>query len=266
MVDVSQRSAIARGERPLFQPRNEKRKSLRASRFWPGKARSPQSSARTAAGRPPFSNASAASGSRRQGEVKSRASIYFCGRTRSAHGSSQRCPRSTRPPSPIRSSRWCSWGGRRGSERFRPLPGRTGAGGRGPGGGGDRELKGEGLHKTERGRKTARADRPGPRAGRACHAARRARVASRFQAPTPHLEKDKASGRREAAHRADDASRPQPGHAVLRSCGAYERGRRCFAGKPETVITEESLKQVYGIDVRVISWNGFRIVYPEGGA
>ena len=38
------------------------------------------------------------------------------------------------------------------------------------------------------------------------------------------------------------------------------------AGSPETVITEESLKQVYGIDVRVITWNGFRIVHPEGGA
>ena len=38
------------------------------------------------------------------------------------------------------------------------------------------------------------------------------------------------------------------------------------AGSPETVITEDSLKQVYGIDVRVISWNGFRIAYPEGGA
>jgi iron complex transport system ATP-binding protein len=37
-------------------------------------------------------------------------------------------------------------------------------------------------------------------------------------------------------------------------------------GKPQAVITEDSLKQVYGIDVRVISWNGFRIVYPEGGA
>ncbi len=38
------------------------------------------------------------------------------------------------------------------------------------------------------------------------------------------------------------------------------------AGSPETVITEESLKHVYGIDVRVISWNGFRIVHPEGDA
>ena len=38
------------------------------------------------------------------------------------------------------------------------------------------------------------------------------------------------------------------------------------AGAPQAVITEEALKQVYGIDVRVISWNGFRIVYPEGGA
>jgi hypothetical protein len=32
------------------------------------------------------------------------------------------------------------------------------------------------------------------------------------------------------------------------------------------VITEESLKHVYGIDVRVISWDGFRIVHPEGDA
>ncbi len=37
-------------------------------------------------------------------------------------------------------------------------------------------------------------------------------------------------------------------------------------GSPETVITEESLKHVYGIDVRVISWNGFRVVHPEGDA
>jgi len=34
-------------------------------------------------------------------------------------------------------------------------------------------------------------------------------------------------------------------------------------GKPEAVISEEGLKAVYGIDVRVIAWNGFRIVYPE---
>ena len=33
-------------------------------------------------------------------------------------------------------------------------------------------------------------------------------------------------------------------------------------GKPQAVITEEALMQVYGIEVRVINWNGFRIVYP----
>jgi iron complex transport system ATP-binding protein len=43
-------------------------------------------------------------------------------------------------------------------------------------------------------------------------------------------------------------------------------GSVVLAGSPETVITEESLKHVYGIDVRVISWNGFRIVHPEGDA
>ena len=37
-------------------------------------------------------------------------------------------------------------------------------------------------------------------------------------------------------------------------------------GTPQAVITEEGLKAVYRIDVRVIAWNGFRIVYPEGGA
>jgi len=48
---------------------------------------------------------------------------------------------------------------------------------------------------------------------------------------------------------------------VLMASGAV-----VLAGSPETVITEESLKHVYGIDVRVISCNGFRIVHPEGGA
>ena len=43
-------------------------------------------------------------------------------------------------------------------------------------------------------------------------------------------------------------------------------GSVASAGSPETVITEEGLKHVYGIDVRVISWNGFRIVHPAGDA
>ncbi len=50
-------------------------------------------------------------------------------------------------------------------------------------------------------------------------------------------------------------------HVVLMNGGGI-----VSAGSPETVITEESLKQVYGIDVRVISWNGFRIVHPKGDA
>ena len=50
-------------------------------------------------------------------------------------------------------------------------------------------------------------------------------------------------------------------HVVLMNGGGI-----ISAGSPETVITEESLKHVYGIDVRVISWNGFRIVHPEGDA
>ena len=49
-------------------------------------------------------------------------------------------------------------------------------------------------------------------------------------------------------------------HVVLMNEGAV-----VSAGKPQAVITEEGLKTVYGIDVRVISWNGFRIVCPEGG-
>ena len=43
------------------------------------------------------------------------------------------------------------------------------------------------------------------------------------------------------------------------------RGAVVSEGKPQAVITEEALRQVYGIDVRVISWNGFRIVYPGDG-
>ena len=50
-------------------------------------------------------------------------------------------------------------------------------------------------------------------------------------------------------------------HVVLMASGSV-----VSAGSPETVITEEGLKRVYGIDVRVISWNGFRIVHPEGDA
>jgi len=47
---------------------------------------------------------------------------------------------------------------------------------------------------------------------------------------------------------------------VLMNEGAIVAG-----GCPETVITEENLKAVYGIDVRVVSWNGFQMVYPGGG-
>jgi len=50
-------------------------------------------------------------------------------------------------------------------------------------------------------------------------------------------------------------------HVVLMNMGEV-----VSAGKPQAVITEEGLRTVYGIDVRVISWNGFRIVYPDGGA
>ncbi len=50
-------------------------------------------------------------------------------------------------------------------------------------------------------------------------------------------------------------------HVALMASGSV-----VSAGSPETVITEEGLKRVYGIDVRVISWNGFRIVHPEGDA
>lgn len=35
-------------------------------------------------------------------------------------------------------------------------------------------------------------------------------------------------------------------------------------GNPESVISEENLRHVYDIGVRVITWNGCRIVYPEG--
>jgi iron complex transport system ATP-binding protein len=45
-----------------------------------------------------------------------------------------------------------------------------------------------------------------------------------------------------------------------------DEGAVVSAGTPQAVITEEALKAVYGIDVRVINWNGFRIVCPEGGA
>jgi iron complex transport system ATP-binding protein len=50
-------------------------------------------------------------------------------------------------------------------------------------------------------------------------------------------------------------------HVVLMNGGGI-----VSAGSPATVITEESLKHVYGIDVRVITWNGFRIVHPKGDA
>jgi iron complex transport system ATP-binding protein len=35
------------------------------------------------------------------------------------------------------------------------------------------------------------------------------------------------------------------------------------SGSPNAVITEDTMKRVYGIDVSLIPWNGTRVVYPR---
>ena len=140
------------------------------------------------------------------------------------------------------------------------------SGGRGPGGGRDRDAEGQSLYQAERGEKQlvliARAlaqDAP----------------VMLLDEPVSHLDfrhqllilrkirrlvRDKDLVALMTLHDPNLAIQFSD-RVVLMASGSV-----VSAGSPETVITEESLKHVYGIDVRVISWNGFRIVHPEGDA
>jgi iron complex transport system ATP-binding protein len=56
-----------------------------------------------------------------------------------------------------------------------------------------------------------------------------------------------------------------PNLAMLFSDSAMlmDAGQLVASGSPQTVITEENLKRVYGIDVTIHNWNGSRFISPR---